>query len=466
VLSRRAAVGATVLVFAGLIVLYVTDPGPIAQRVLSLLCSGTALLAFQAVARYNTRVHAALGERLRGKQDALLAARRSDALGRFAGGVAHDFNNLLTIIGSHASLLRVSSDGADLDTSLTAIDVAVNDATDLTSQLLAYGRRQVLYPEVIDVAQIVARIEPTLRRLVGEEIDLRVTLSTASAPVLMDPNQLPRILMNLAANARDAMPDGGSFEVELRCERDGGRNWVVLEAKDDGPGMTTECRDRAFDPFYTTKRSGRSTGLGLATAHGIVLQSEGEIAIDSTVGGGTTVRIRLPRSKELPTPKEVPVVREMRTRKEILLVEDEPRVRRIADRILSKTFNVTAYDNAEVALLALRADPLAFDVILTDIVMPGLSGTDLVYKARALGVDAAFVVMSGYAPERAPGGSLPPDCFFLAKPFNPEELVRVVTTASAIHDSDPSGYPAIRKIEVEARRSALVEAKEPAMASA
>ena len=462
-ISTRAGFLTSVFVVSSLVGLYVVGSSSV-LALLHLIASITAVIGLQALAYYNARLEARLLARLRQRREALLAARRAEALGRFAGGVAHDFNNLLTIIGSYASLLRVSSNEEEFEQAVSAIDDAVTQAASLTTQLLAYGRRQVLYPEVVDAAAIVRRTRPLLERLVGEQVEVRLSIATGVAPVLIDPNQLPPILLNLAANARDAMPNGGLFELRVCCEERGGSEWVVIEAADTGIGMSPENQERAFEPFFTTKRSGRGTGLGLATAHGSVLQSHGEISIESELGRGTTIRIRLPKSQEGEVTQADPAEAPQTAR--VLLVEDEPLVRRIAERILARHFDVTTYESGDLALQALRAQPRHFNVVLSDIVMPGTCGSQLVHEARALGVDSAFVLMSGYTPEETPSGGLPPNCFFLAKPFDPEELVRVVQTACSLRDSGTSGYPTVRKIEIQRRRRSLVEPKEAAVASA
>ncbi|HEX5724364.1 MAG TPA: PAS domain S-box protein [Longimicrobiaceae bacterium] len=378
-------------------------------------------------------------EALKLSQQQLLQAQKMDAIGRLAGGVAHDFNNLLTAVRGNAELLLMDlppehPSRADVE----EIRRAADRAAGLTRQLLAFSRRQVLQPRVLDLNAVVTDMQKMLRRLIGEDVHLHTELETALARVRADPGQVEQVVLNLSLNARDAMPGGGTLTLrtgnatlgEEVARRFGyvipGR-YVLLSVRDTGHGMDAETAERAFEPFFTTKPSGRGTGLGLSTVYGIVKQSGGYIWIDSAPEVGTTVRIYLPpaeveepaEAERVPTPAPPPGGAET-----LLLVEDEDTVRVLARRVLERSgYTVLeARDGAQALVVAsLHRGPL--HLLLTDVVMPNLGGRELARRIRAERPELPVLFISGYAEEAVKGhGVLEPGTAFLEKPFTAEVL--------------------------------------------
>jgi two-component system cell cycle sensor histidine kinase/response regulator CckA len=357
-------------------------------------------------------------------QEQLLHSQKLEAVGRLAGGIAHDFNNLLTAIGGYSQFLAAGFD-ADDPRREDALEIvrASDRAAALTSQLLAFSRRQVLLPEVLDLADVVAGLESLLSRLLGDSVEL----STSVAPgchVRADRGQLEQVITNLALNARDAMPSGGRVEVAVRC-RNGD---VELIVRDSGVGMTPETISHAFEPFYTTKDPGKGTGLGLATVYGIVTQSGGEISITSELGEGSTFHVVLPLSADDAT---VPVEREERPEERtgtegVLLAEDEETIRRLVGEVLTRSgYKVFAGSNGDEALRLLQEHADEIDLLVTDVVMPGMSGPDLARAASRLKPSLRILFTSGYTSE--PDEAFDdPDVEFIGKPFSPQALVAKV----------------------------------------
>lgn len=471
ILPRGSARLASLITLVGLTLLFVIAPHGIDAIAYTMTAGVTFVCLFlgivgqQVLAHYDSVLEEELVNRIHAQREAMLASQRMEALGRVAGGVAHDFNNLLTVISSYSAFLREAQDAQDVEQAVASIEESVNEATRLTSQLLAYGRRRVLSPELVDLGLAIRMQSDMVKRVLGESVTLSTVLPFQPVGVTIDPEEFPRILTSLAANARDAMPDGGHLVVRLSTTQSpAGVEQAVLEVSDDGVGMSEEDRARAFDPFFTTKPAGVGTGLGLAMVQGLVAQSGGTVVIESKLDEGTTVRVTLPRT-ELPQLDEVTEPVE-EGRLHVLLVEDDPMVRRVAERVLSREFEVTAYESAEQALQALRTRPYAFDAIVSDIVLPGCSGDELIRRAQMLGAGGAFVLMSGYGPGKTTT-SLPEQTFFVQKPFQPDELVQVVTAAlSCRHGAPASGNPAVSKVEVETARGTLVKAKKTAVAGA
>ncbi|HWP35961.1 MAG TPA: PAS domain S-box protein [Gemmatimonadales bacterium] len=371
----------------------------------------------------------------------LAQAQKMEAIGRLAGGVAHDFNNILTAITGYTELLRENlapdhPGHADLD----EIRHTADRAAGLTQQLLAFSRRQVLEPRVLDPNDVVLGTRKLLGRLIGEDIALETKLA-ARGRVRVDPNQLGQVTMNLAVNARDAMPNGGRLVIET-ADVDVNEAtaqahhpmtagpYVLLSVTDTGTGMTEEVKSRVFEPFFTTKPKGRGTGLGLATVYGIVKQSGGFVWVDSEPGRGTRFRIYLPRvpdTAEWAVPGEV--TEAPRGGDEtILLVEDEPAVRRIARQVLEGFgYRVLEAETPSRALGLLREHAAAVRLLLTDMVMPGMSGPDLHRRAAQERPGLAVLFMSGYPGEDAAGAPLGvAGAPFLAKPFTADGLARAV----------------------------------------
>jgi two-component system cell cycle sensor histidine kinase/response regulator CckA len=380
-------------------------------------------------------------------QEQLRQAQKMDAVGRLAGGIAHDFNNLLTIIRGNAALAMEGVDAAHpLHAELSNIEQAAARATDLTRQLLAFSRKQVLIPQPLDVNAIVAQLTRLLERVVPSTIAVRLTPAADSGLIKTDRGQLEQVILNLVTNARDAMPNGGSLEVRTSEFTIGGESngfvppsdvpirpgsYVLLSVADTGTGMDAETRAHAFEPFFTTKAVGLGTGLGLATVYGIVKQSDGYVWIESELGKGTTVHVCFPRfdgqtRRRRPTPSVTPSVKSANT---ILLVEDERGVRELALRVLTRAgYRVLVASDGVEALALWEDNPAQIDVVVTDVVMPRLGGSDLVARLRGERADVPVLFMSGYA-RNAALGDAPADrrTKFLQKPFTVPALQHAVS---------------------------------------
>ena len=377
-------------------------------------------------------------------QDQLRHAQRMDALGRLAGGVAHDFNNLLTVILGHATMLHNGMlDPAECTESLHEIQRAGERASRLTGQLLAFSRQQPATPKVLNLNSMIHDMERTIARLIGEDIEVGTHLSSAILNVRIDPGHVEQILMNLAVNARDAMPEGGvltirtvpiEVEAEMRRQRpyvQGGR-YVQLSFSDTGIGMDEAVRARIFEPFFTTKEPGKGTGLGLSTVYGIVKQADGYIWCTSVRGLGTRFDILLPAT-EAPEEHMLVVSGEhaIAAGERILVVEDDPSLRAIVLRTLRDAgyTPVEAVNGTEALRIAERHDE-RIDVLLTDMVMPGIKGRELAQRISALRPDIQVVYMSGYTDDAVVHrGALPKHHHFLQKPFRGAELLRSVRAA-------------------------------------
>jgi signal transduction histidine kinase/ActR/RegA family two-component response regulator len=373
-------------------------------------------------------------------EEALLQAQKMESIGRLAGGIAHDFNNMLTAVSGFAQLLLMDLDEeSPQHASAEAIRRAADQAAALTQQLLAFSRRQMLQPAVLDADEVVAAMEPMLRRLIGENIDLKFTLRAAPGRLRADPVQVEQIILNLVLNSRDAMPDGGHLEIETaRAAFDGayvsehfavspGR-YVMIAVSDTGVGMDRETRAHIFEPFFTTKEPGKGTGLGLATTYGIVRQSGGHIWLYSEPGEGTTFKAYFPLIEEdvaAPESADPPALGGTET---ILLVEDEPSVRELTRLILERHGYelLVAADPLEALAIVERHDS-PIDVLVSDVVMPLLSGPELARRIRELRPRMRTLFLSGYTEELvgAKGGLSEMDGF-LSKPFTPDALARKV----------------------------------------
>lgn len=372
-------------------------------------------------------------------EDALRMAQKMEAVGRLAGGVAHDFNNILTVISSYAGLALRGLRGEDpLRRDLEEIRKASDRATALTRQLLAFSRRQVLQPSVIDLNQLLEGVEKMLRRLIGEDVDLRMSPAPDLGRIRADPGQVEQVVMNLVVNARDAMPEGGALtllteNVELDDEfvlnHAGARSGphVMLAVSDTGCGMDASVLERLFDPFFTTKPAGKGTGLGLATVYGIVSQSGGAIWAESAPGEGSTFRVYFPRvdAEVDARPAEPRMARPPVGAATILLVEDDAALRQLAQRILSAAGHTVleAANGGEALLLCERHGP-SLTLLLADVVMPGMSGRELASRIGSLAPNARILFMSGYTDDAIlHHGVLEHGTFFLPKPFTPETLL-------------------------------------------
>jgi PAS domain S-box-containing protein len=366
-------------------------------------------------------------------------AQKMESIGRLAGGLAHDFNNLLTVIGGHADLLRGRLQPEDpLHRRITLIQEAAAHAADLTKQLLAFSRKQVLAPQVLDLNAIVVEIEPMLRRLIGEDIDLATAPARGLGNVKADPAQIKQILLNLAVNARDAMPQGGKLTIETEnVELDGqyarlhpdvsAGTYVMLAVTDTGIGMDEETRARIFEPFFTTKAAGLGTGLGLATVYGIVKQSNGAISVYSEPGLGTTFKVYLPRVLEpADALAAAPLAGVKGGTETILLVEDNEMVRTLTCEILKRQgYTVVEAQHGADALDLARRYHGPIHLLLTDVVMPEMSGPELVSRLAPLRPQMKIVYMSGYTADAIDHqGMLDGGIEFLPKPIGLDTLVR------------------------------------------
>jgi signal transduction histidine kinase/ActR/RegA family two-component response regulator len=369
-------------------------------------------------------------EALRRSEEQLRQATKMEAVGRLAGGVAHDFNNLLTSVLGHADLALGNLDPADtLYDDLLEIRSAGARAASLTQQLLAFSRRQVLESRVLDLNAVVAGITKMLRRTIGEDVELVSRLAPDLGPVRADPVQVEQVLLNLAVNARDAMPEGGRLTIETLNIRLPAGPGVRILVEDTGVGMTEEVRAHLFEPFFTTKEVGKGTGLGLATAYGVVQQSGGTIGVTSTPGRGTVFVIDLPQVVGEPAPAEPPVQLDPGGGTEtILLVEDEEAVRNLTRRVLQRNgYRVLSAPNAESALDLSRVHPGEIHLLLTDVVMPGMSGPRLAEILVGERERLRCLFMSGYAATTLEQKILlHGEVTFLQKPFTTTQLHRRV----------------------------------------
>jgi len=377
-------------------------------------------------------------EALRRAEEQLRQAQKMEAVGRLAGGIAHDFNNLLTVIGGHAQMLVDDLPGdSAARREAEIIATAADRAAGLTAGLLAFSRKQVAHPRVLDLAEVIRSMSGLLRRMLGEDVLVTVQAGPGLGPVRADVGLLEQVVMNLAVNARDAMPEGGRLTFTLanvEVEASSGDPlppgaYVALTVTDEGVGMDADTRARVFEPFFTTKPPGKGTGLGLATVYGIVTQSGGDIRVESAPGKGATFRILLPRveapTDATPQAAPTPLPRGTET---LLLVEDEDAVRRLAVIALSRLgYTVLEAPDADTAMGIFEGYVGPLDLLVTDVIMPGLSGPRLAERLRAARPELRVLYLSGYAQEELDFASgLGPDTAFLAKPYTGAILARKI----------------------------------------
>jgi PAS domain S-box-containing protein len=382
------------------------------------------------------RVETALSE----SEEQLRQSQKLEAIGQLAGGVAHDFNNLLTVIGGYSSILlgKLPPESPHRP-SIEEIKKASDRASGLTRQLLAFSRKQILQPKVLDLNIVVTDLEKMVRRLIGEDIDLLTITSPGLGKVKADPGQIEQVLLNLIVNARDAMPGGGKLTIETRnvvhYEEYAARHaalpgpYVMLAVTDSGCGMDATIQPRVFEPFFTTKASGQGTGLGLATVYGIVKQSGGNIWIYSEVGKGSTFKIYLPRVDEVAEGEEEVISRSIPKGTEmILLVEDEEQVRTILKHILEgQGYNVLSASNGEEALSISQDLKLDIKLMITDVVMPQMSGRELAERLLSIRPTLPVLFMSGYTDDAiVRHGLLDEKLNFIQKPFDSASVARKV----------------------------------------
>ena len=352
----------------------------------------------------------------------LRQSQKMEAVGRLAGGIAHDFNNLLTAISGYTSfaLGRLNGHDSSLREDLVEVEKAAQRASELTQQLLAFSRRQVLTPQVLDLNAVVRDTRALLERLIGEDVAIVVRLDPRLAPVKADPGQIQQVLVNLAVNARDAMPNGGTLTLQTVATPASS----VLVVSDTGTGMDERTRARIFEPFFTTKPAGAGTGLGLATVDGIVEQSGGSVELESELGHGTTFRLSFPVTGEaLTAPLEAAPSRAAGTTARILLVEDDPTVRTLVRRMLELDGHEVVEAPTPDEALRRSAGGCDCDIVVTDVVMPGMSGRDLADRLRLESPELKVLFTSGYAGETFIDRKvLEPGMPFLEKPFTADEL--------------------------------------------
>ena len=385
-------------------------------------------------------------------QAQLQQAQRMESLGQLAGGVAHDFNNLLAVILSYASFVSeelVTPSGPDWPDRLDAarsdlrqITLAAERAAGLTRQLLAFARREVVRPQVLDLGHVITGVQELLHRTLGEHIELITTLDDDLWPVLADPGQLEQVLVNLAVNARDAMPGGGTLTIDtsnITVDADTvdadtvaggsrapqGQN-VRLRISDTGVGIPADVLEHVFEPFFTTKQDGSGTGLGLATVYGIIAQAGGQIQIYTEPGMGTTFTITLPVTAQelVPVTATVPYQRSPKG-ETVLVVEDEEALRLVTQRIFARNgYRVIIAADGPAALDIARAHPGEIHLLVTDVVMPRMLGKEVAERMRVIKPGIKVLFMSGYArPVLASQGSLEPHVALVEKPFSEAELL-------------------------------------------
>jgi PAS domain S-box-containing protein len=373
-------------------------------------------------------------------EEQLFQAQKMESIGRLAGGVAHDFNNLLTVINGYSQLVLTDLTPSDpLWSSLEEIHKAGERAVGLTRQLLAFSRKQILRPRVLDLNRVVSDLRPMLERLMGEDVEVRVALEAVSGTVRADPHHLEQVIMNLAVNARDAMPSGGRLLIEtaaveldatyarLHPEVNAGR-YVTLALSDNGLGMDEATRRRIFEPFFTTKPAGKGTGLGLSMVQGIVVQSGGHISVYSEPGRGTSFRIYLPAVAEAEADETPPAAAVFGGNETVLVVEDLAEVRDYtAAALKAYGYRVIAAGNAGEALLICERELEHIHLVLTDVVMPNLGGPELAVRLKQLRPGIKVLLMSGYTDNAISiDGELDERFQFIEKPFSPEQLARKV----------------------------------------
>ncbi len=430
---------------------FITPRGPHTALVAALLAGAATLAGGWVVAR----VAVALGARveraerlaqesqqqrdattdaLHQMEEQLRLAQRMEAIGRLAGGVAHDFNNMLSVIITQTDVALEQATDAQREPLLEVREAAVRSA-DLSRQLLAVSRRQVLAPIVFEPNQLIEEMTKMLKRIVGDDVRLETQLATNAGRVEADPSQLEQVLMNLVVNARDAMPDGGTILIETSLAGEGALPEVVIALRDTGCGMDPQIIEHMFEPFFTTKR-GQGSGLGLSIVYGIVQQSGGRIEVDSEPGKGTALRVFLPGTDRpltrsiRPSSRPPPGEREQRS---VLLVEDEVLVRRAARRVLSGGgYTVLEAGDGRAALALVEQHAGTFDAVVSDLSMPGMDGRVLVKKLRARLPDLAVVLMSGFVRERVLDlEQLGARAEFINKPFTKSTLLAALDRALA-----------------------------------
>jgi len=366
-------------------------------------------------------------------EDQLREAQKMEAVGRLAGGVAHDFNNSLTAIGGFASLIASGSQEPETREAAQTILGAAKRAADLTRELLAYSRRSLLQPQILDVNALVATVRPMLVPLLGEDVAVVLESRVSTAMVRVDPSGLERVLLNLAANARDAMVDGGTLTISTdrrppdESADDPEASWVSISVADTGVGIPTELQSQVFDPFFTTKQVGSGTGLGLAMVKGFVVQSGGEVTLRSESGQGTSIEILLPEVADTRALEAVTSPGQNPTGggETVLVLEDEPAVAAVSFQVLSRSgYRVLLADSGQSALGLLRAHTGPIALLLLDVILPDLRGPAVAEVALTIHPESAVLFASGYSTDAiGRSGELPPGVDLIQKPYAPDQLL-------------------------------------------
>jgi len=373
-------------------------------------------------------------------EEELRQAQKMEAIGRLTGGIAHDFNNLLVAIIGHTELMEMILDGdSELSDHVHQIRRAGDRAASLVAQLLAFSRKQVQEPAVLDLNEVLVGLGDMFGRLLGENIRIITELSSEPLPLLADPGQIEQVIVNLATNARDAMPDGGRLKLATQVVVRAGKSteepidlapgrYALLTVTDTGTGISEETLVNIFEPFFTTKARGKGTGLGLSTVYGIVKQNDGEVTIETEEGKGTTFRVFWPLTTEAQAhPYDLDLARSANTRgnESILVVEDDPAVAGLIETVLQANGYITySADNGETALDLIDKLDLQFDLLLTDVVMPRMGGPELVTRLRADRPDLRVLFASGYASSALSHfGNLKSGVNLIQKPFRSGDLL-------------------------------------------
>ena len=452
--SGRAALVTAVSVSAGLLGLAVLEEQGVISAILgestpmrlwvtatgALVITSAILQVALSILRHSRSALAAKEQARRDLEERLAQSRRLEAVGRLAAGVAHDFNNLLTVIFAHAGHLTRHRDPEVEAAAKSTLDAAER-AANLTRQLLAFGRRQVLEPRVVDIHEFLRGAETLFARFLGDDVRLTLDLDPEPAFARVDRAQLEQVTLNLIANARDAMPGGGAVTVRTRR----GANTIRISVIDTGQGMSEEVKARIFEPFFSTKERGRGTGLGLATVHGIVEQSGGRVEVESTIGRGSCFTIVFPVETVIrrePAPAPLPPLPAPRA--SVLVVDDDEHVREAVSRVLAAAgHEVRVAATARSAMDAIASHAAEADLLLTDVVMPDMPGTELAARLRERRPDLRVLFMSGHDDDRlSVQGVLADGVHLIFKPFDgPTILERV----RAVLASDNPGVVATSK---------------------
>ncbi len=458
------SVAALPLIFKGQVLgslnIYAAEPAAFDEQELTLMTELAGDLAF-GISSLQAHAHREEAtEALRQKEEQLRQSQKMEAVGRLAGGVAHDFNNLLTAILGYGNFLKASFESGDKRLEdVKEILASAERAAGLTRQLLAFSRKQVLAPRVLDLNAVVSNIDKMLRRIIGEDIKFTLRLDPGLKRARVDPGQIEQVAMNLAVNARDAMPEGGDLLIETSNavfdEQSPGRHdvippgsYVMLAVSDTGYGMDEQTKSRLFEPFFTTKEKGKGTGLGLSTVYGIVKQSGGHIWVYSELGKGSVFKIYLPATERSSEPfiEEPAGSPKLKGSETVLLVEDEDLVRNLFRRALkSNGYKVIEAKTGAEGLQAFRRHLDRIQLVVTDMVMPGGGGKILGDQIHALRPDVKIIYMSGYTDEAIlRHGQLGSGMVFLQKPLAPNRLlvkVRQVLDYKPKGNDEPKGRP-------------------------